>query len=92
MRSGPDSVRLGIRRMRLFCFRYLCYVLSFESRSGLWIEDEQQIEASARLRDSVLCQYFLSLASTGFLEHLKMPTDGALSTKCLPSPCQEMLG
>ena len=29
-----------------------------------------------------------SLASTGFLEHLTMPTDGALSTKCLQTPCQ----
>ena len=26
--------------------------------------------------------------STGFLEHLKLPTDGPLSTKCLPSPRQ----
>ena len=26
------------------------------------------------------------LASTGFLEHLKTPTYGALSTQCLPSP------
>ena len=28
-----------------------------------------------------LCRNCLSLASTRFLEHLKMPTDGALSTK-----------
>ena len=44
-------------------------------------------EAPARLRDFSLCWMFLSLASTGFLEQLKMPTDGALSTICLPSPC-----
>ena len=43
--------------------------------------------APARLRDFALCWMFLSLASIGFLEQLKMPTDGALSTKCLPSPC-----
>ena len=32
------------------------------------------------------CWKKLSLASTRFLEHLKTPTDGALSTQCLPSP------
>ena len=44
-------------------------------------------EAPARLRNFALCWMFFSLASTGFLEYLKMPTDGALSTICLPSPC-----
>ena len=44
-------------------------------------------QALARLRDIALCWMFLSLASTGFLEKLKIPTDGALSMKCLPSPC-----
>ena len=29
-----------------------------------------------------------SLASNGFLEHLTMPTVGALPTKCLQTPCQ----
>ena len=45
-------------------------------------------EAPARLRDFTLCWMFFSLATTGFLEHLTMPTDGALSTKCLQTPCQ----
>ena len=44
-------------------------------------------EALARQSKFALCRNFSSLASTGFLEHLKTPTDGALSTKCLPSPC-----
>ena len=35
--------------------------------------------APARLRDFALCWMFFSLASTGFLEHLTMTTDGALS-------------
>ena len=43
-------------------------------------------EAPARLRDFALCWKKHSLASTRFLEHLKTPTDGALSTQCLPSP------
>ena len=43
-------------------------------------------EAPARLRDFALCWKKHSLASTGFLEHLKTPTDGALLTQCLPSP------
>ena len=46
------------------------------------------VQAPARLRDFALCWMFFSLASTGFLEHLTMPTDGALSTKCLQTPCQ----
>ena len=45
-------------------------------------------KAPARLRDFALCWMFFSLASSGFLEHLTMPTDGALSTKCLQTPCQ----
>ena len=45
------------------------------------------VKAPARLRDFALCWMFVSLASTGFLEQLKMPTDGALSTKCLQTPC-----
>ena len=45
-------------------------------------------KAPARLKDFALCWMFFSLASTGFLEHLTMPTDGALSTKCLQTPCQ----
>ena len=43
-------------------------------------------EAPARVRDFALCWKKHSLASTGFLEHLKTTTDGALSTQCLPSP------
>ena len=43
-------------------------------------------EAPARLRNFALCWKKHSLASTGFLEHLKTPTDGALSIQCLPSP------
>ena len=43
-------------------------------------------EAPARLRNFALCWKKHSLASTGFLEHLKTPTDGALLTKCLQSP------
>ena len=39
-----------------------------------------QTEAPARLRDFTLCWKKHSLASTGFLEHLKTPTDGTLST------------
>ena len=35
-------------------------------------------QAPARLRDSALCWMFLSLASTGFLENLKTPTDAEL--------------
>ena len=42
--------------------------------------------ALARQSKFALCRNFLSLAPTRFLDHLKMPTDGALSTKCLPSP------
>ena len=45
-------------------------------------------QAPARLRDFALCWMFFSLASTRFLEHLTIPTDGALSTKCLQTPCQ----
>ena len=45
-------------------------------------------KAPARLRDFALCWMFFSLASTGFLEHLTMPTDGALSTKCFQTPSQ----
>ena len=48
---------------------------------------EKESKAPAKLEDSALFRYFLSLASTDeFLDHLKMPTDGALSTKCLPCP------
>ena len=41
-------------------------------------------KAPARLRDFALCWKKHSLASTGFLEHLKTPSDadGALSTQC----------
>ena len=50
---------------------------------------EKESKAPAKLEDSALFRYFLSLASTAeFLDHLKMPTDGALSTKCLPGPYQ----
>ena len=51
-------------------------------------ETDGKRKAPARLRDYTLCRYFLSLASIGFLVHLKIPTDGALSTKCLRSPRQ----
>ena len=44
------------------------------------------VKAPARLRYFALCWNKHSLASTGFLEHLKKPSDGALSTQCLPSP------
>ena len=40
-----------------------------------------RIQAPARLRDFALCWMFFSLASTGFLEHLTMPTDSTLPTK-----------
>ena len=40
-------------------------------------------KAPARLRNFALCWKKHSLASTGFLEHLKTLTDGLLSTKCL---------
>ena len=41
-------------------------------------------QAPARLRDFALCWMFLSLASTGFLEQLKMPTDDHYQ----PNVCQ----
>ena len=68
-------------------------IYSFSSRQRVIRRPQRRrcaftyLEAPARLRDSALCWMFLSLASTRFLEELKMPTDGALSTKCLPSPC-----
>ena len=45
-----------------------------------------ETKALARQSKFALCCNVLSLASPRFLEHLKTPTDGTLSTKCWPSP------
>ena len=67
-------------------------VVAGRQASALHTDGGKQADTSA-VREApgiqskfALCCNFLSLATTGFLDHLKMPTVGALSTKYLPSP------
>ena len=54
------------------CHGAACVLLCTTRNSGA-----KRCKALARHSKLAICQNFYSLASKGFLEHLKMPTDGA---------------